>query len=90
MMQGSTVTYRSHSFSTSAVYFGLSGSSSGTTFGVLMSCNGVGDKIEAMAWNSACRVPFMVRFVAFMPRAMILPSCTKTHATGVSSVSRAN
>ena len=59
-------------------------------FGDFTSGNGIGDRIEAMAWNSACRVPFMVRFVAFMPRAMTFPSCTNTHATGVSSDSKAS
>lgn len=44
------------------------------------------DKMPARATNSACLVPFKVRFVSFMPRPMISPSLTKTQPTGVSSL----
>lgn len=50
----------------------------------------VSARMEAIAMNSACRVPFKVLLVAFMPRPMILPLCTKTQPTGVSSVARAS
>ena len=48
------------------------------------------DRIDAIATNSACRVPLRVRFVAFMPRPMMVPLWTKTQPTGVSSVARAS
>lgn len=52
--------------------------------------SGRGERMEAMAWNSAWRVPLRVRFVAFMPRAMTVELWTNTQPTGVSSVSRAS
>jgi hypothetical protein len=39
--------------------------------------------------NSAWRVPFRVALVAFWPRAIMVPLCTRTQPTGVSSVERA-
>jgi len=72
------------------VYFGRAGSTAGTEFGAVDGGSGTGERIEAIAWNSACRVPLRVRFVAFMPRAMMVLLCTKTQPTGVSSVSRAS
>jgi hypothetical protein len=48
------------------------------------------ERMDAIATNSACRVPFRVRFVAFMPRPMMVPLWTKTQPTGVSSVERAS
>lgn len=48
-----------------------------------------GDRREFKATNSAWRVPFRVRFVWFIPRAIMVFLWTRTQPTGVSSVSRA-
>lgn len=46
-----------------------------------------GDRISLIAMNSACIVPFLVRFVAFMPRPIIpWVGWTIIHPTGVSEV----
>ena len=43
-----------------------------------------------MAMSSACRVPFLVMLVAFIPLAMTFPLYTRTQPTGVSLVTKAS